>query len=106
MGTALALPIVRSNNLKHDLTTLREKYDVQLAAAVLADHAEPLERAARPPRFGLLLGNEFHGLAPDVVSLCHRTVTLPMALNTDSLNVAVAAGVFLYHFTRIAPVQS
>jgi tRNA G18 (ribose-2'-O)-methylase SpoU len=27
-------------------------------------------------------------------------VTIPMKLGTDSLNVAVAAGVFLYHFTR------
>jgi tRNA G18 (ribose-2'-O)-methylase SpoU len=27
-------------------------------------------------------------------------VTLPMELGTDSLNVAVAAGIFLYHFSR------
>ena len=29
-----------------------------------------------------------------------RRVTIPMHHGTDSLNVAVAAGIFLYHFTR------
>ena len=28
------------------------------------------------------------------------TLTIPMRLETDSLNVAVASGIFLYHFTR------
>ncbi|HSI32021.1 MAG TPA: RNA methyltransferase [Tepidisphaeraceae bacterium] len=106
MGSALALPIVRSDDLKRDLAILKERHDVQLAATVLADDAEPLEPATRPARVGLLLGNEFHGLADDVVALCDRRVTLPMSLGTDSLNVAVAAGVFLYHFTRIARVTN
>ena len=30
-----------------------------------------------------------------------REITLPMSGGTDSLNVAVAAGVFLYHFCRV-----
>jgi tRNA G18 (ribose-2'-O)-methylase SpoU len=29
-------------------------------------------------------------------------VTIPMKLGTDSLNVSVAAGVVLYHFTQYA----
>jgi len=106
MGSALALPIVRSDDLRRDLAILKERHGVQLAATILAPDAEPLERATRPARVGLLLGNEFHGLAEDVVALCDRRVTLPMSLGTDSLNVAVAAGVFLYHFTRIARMTS
>jgi tRNA(Leu) C34 or U34 (ribose-2'-O)-methylase TrmL len=33
-------------------------------------------------------------------AVCPRRVTIPMKLGTDSLNLAVAAGIFLYHFTR------
>jgi tRNA G18 (ribose-2'-O)-methylase SpoU len=35
-----------------------------------------------------------------MVAACDRRVTIPMQLGTDSLNVAVAAGIILYHFTR------
>jgi TrmH family RNA methyltransferase len=51
----------------------------------------------------LLLGNEAQGLEKRWLDLCHQQVTLPMKLGTDSLNVAVAAGIFLYHFTRVTP---
>ena len=37
----------------------------------------------------------------ETVDACNRKVTIPMKLGTDSLNVAVAAGIFLYHFTSI-----
>jgi tRNA G18 (ribose-2'-O)-methylase SpoU len=39
-------------------------------------------------------------LSEQDITACDRRVTLPMKLGTDSLNVAVAAGIFLYHFTR------
>lgn len=99
MGTVFSLPIVRSNNLLEDLRRLRERWGVQLAATVLDPAAEPLSGARRPPRFGLLFGNEAQGLAPEHVAACDRRVTIPMKLGTDSLNVAVAAGIFLYHFS-------
>ena len=44
--------------------------------------------------------DEAQGLGPEWLAHCHRRVTIPMKLGTDSLNVAVAAGIFLYHFTR------
>jgi len=105
MGAVFSLPIVRSEDLLRDLHLLREKHGVQLAATVLAAGADSLERAGRAERLGVLLGNEFHGLSPEVVAMCDRKVTLPMELETDSLNVAVAAGVFLYHFMRVARVE-
>ena len=100
MGAAFVLPIVRTDNLARDLQRLRAHYDVQLIATVLDTDAEPLEHVAPPPRLGLLLGNEAQGIGPEYLKLCDRRVTIPMKLGTDSLNVAVAAGVFLYHFTR------
>ena len=51
---------------------------------------------SRPNHFG----NEAQGLGDVYVSACQRRVTIPMQHGTDSLNVAVAAAVFLYHFTK------
>jgi tRNA G18 (ribose-2'-O)-methylase SpoU len=101
MGTVFKLPIVRSENLVADLRRLRGEWGVQVAASVLDADAEPIAAAGRPGRFALAFGNEAHGLSPDQAAACDRRVTIPMGLGTDSLNVAVAAGIFLYHFTQV-----
>lgn len=102
MGTIFTLPLFQSGNLLRDLGRLRAEWGVQLAATVLGADAEPLGRATRPAKFGLLFGGEAQGLGPAYVAACDRRVTIPMAMGTDSLNVAVAAGIFLYHFTQVA----
>ena len=98
MGAALQLPMVESRDLTTDLKQLAAG-DFELVAAVLDPSAEPLANSGRGDRLALLLGSEGHGLADEWLSLCHRRVTIPMQLGIDSLNVAVAAAVLLYHFT-------
>ena len=100
MGTIFSMPLVRCDDLLGDLEQLRRRWGVQLIASVLDDAAEPLARAARPERIGLLFGNEAQGLDSRHVAACDRRVTIPMKLGTDSLNVSVAAALFLYHFTQ------
>jgi tRNA G18 (ribose-2'-O)-methylase SpoU len=125
MGNALTLPIVCSRDLNADLRRLKAEWQVQLAATVV-QHSdptdgirrnslasgsdqlepaagafrliEPLAEASRPSRLALLFGNEANGLGPEWLELCDRWLTIPMR-EADSLNVAVAAGIFLYHFT-------
>ncbi len=99
MGTVFRLPLVRSTDLLQDLRRLRKEWQVELLATVLDEGAEPLQTASRGPRIGLLFENEAQGLSPEHIAACDRRVTIPMRLGTDSLNIAVAAGVFLYHFT-------
>ena len=102
MGTIFRLPLYQSDDLLRDMGRLRQEWGVQLAATVLDDAAEPLGGAGRPAKLGLLFGSEPQGLGPEYVAACDRKVTIPMKMGTDSLNVAVAAGIFLYHFTRTA----
>ena len=104
MGTIFSLPLYQSDDLLRDLSRLRSEWGVQLAATVLDPTAEPLDTATRPPKFGLLLGNEAQGLGPEWIAACDRKLTLPMHWGTDSLNVSVATGIFLYHFTRDAAI--
>ncbi len=102
MGTIFRMPLVRSTDLMDDLRRLRERWGVQLIGTVCDGDAEPLAGASRPERIGILFGNEAQGLSPEHLAACDRRVTIPMRLGTDSLNVSVAAGVVLYHFTQYA----
>lgn len=99
MGAALRLPIIESADLERDVRRLRDEWDVELIATVLDDTAEPLAHAMKPPRLGLLFGNEADGLDAHWQALCDRRLTIPMQEGTDSLNVAIAAGIFLHHFS-------
>ena len=99
MGAALQLPILESLDLERDITRLRDEWHVELVATVLDDTAEPLARATKPLRLGLLFGNEADGLETRWQTLCNRRLTIPMSGGTDSLNVAIAAGIFLHHFS-------
>ena len=63
--------------------------------------SEPLDRAPRAGRVAIVLGPEGPGLSPAVIGRC-RPVGIPMSGGFDSLNVAVASGIALYHFTRKA----
>lgn len=105
MGTIFSLPLVRSNELREDLRLLRDR-GFDLMATVLNEVAEPLDGATRPARLGLLFGNESRGLDPQIFAECNRSVTIPMRQGIDSLNVSVAAGIFLYHFTRRASFRA
>ena len=71
-------------------------------ATVLDESAEPLESAAWGDRVALVFGGEGYGLEESWIAACDRRVTIPMAPGADSLNVAMAAGIFLYYFTRSA----
>lgn len=101
MGAVFNLPIVRSDNLDRDFKTLSEAYSVEIIAAVLENGARLLSDAKRSNRpVAIVLGHEASGLTPDIIQRCHQSVTIPMHHGTDSLNVATAAAIFLYHFTR------
>jgi len=86
----------RSHDLPADLDTLKAM-GIERLAAVLADDAEPLRSVKRVPRMAVVFGSEAQGLDRITIAHCDRRVTIPMKLGTDSLNVAVAAAVFLFH---------
>lgn len=71
----------------------------------LADAAAPPlhggpDRTNRPP-VCLVVGNEGAGVSSGLASQAVRRVGIPLAAGTESLNVAVAAGILLYELTRV-----
>ncbi len=62
-----------------------------------ADAAGVALDAMRPPeRLALVLGNEGAGLSPEARQRLDALIALPISAVVESLNVAVAAGIFLY----------
>ncbi|HOM16218.1 MAG TPA: RNA methyltransferase [Thermoguttaceae bacterium] len=103
MGGVLHIRWARTEHLVHDLRQLGDRWQVLRAAAVVDPEATPLEEFSWPQRAALLLGNEFEGLPPYVERLCDVRLTIPMRHPMDSLNVGVAAGIFLYRMCSGKP---
>lgn len=53
-------------------------------------------RGEKPKPIALALGNEEHGLSPEMTTACTRLVTLPVRGPVESLNVSVAAAVLIW----------
>lgn len=53
----------------------------------------------------LVMGNEAHGLSPEIRSMIHNTVAIPAFGGAESLNVASASAILLYEIRRSAIIQ-
>ncbi len=100
MGSVFQLPLARSIDLAADLVLLKQQFGFTLFATVLDSNAEPLPAVQWPSRTAMLFGNEFDGLGQEWLAQCDRRITIPMRAGVDSLNLGVAAGVFLYELRR------
>jgi len=79
---------------------------VDALAAYLERHAfalwgadangDTLDARRAPARLAVAVGNEGAGLSPALRARCSSVVSLPMAPDVESLNVAVAAGIILF----------
>ncbi|MDZ7362750.1 MAG: RNA methyltransferase [candidate division KSB1 bacterium] len=53
----------------------------------------------------LVVGHEFHGIAPEILTRCNAVISLPMRGMKSSLNVAVAFGIAAYEIAnRLAEI--
>ncbi|HEX8570433.1 MAG TPA: RNA methyltransferase [Caulobacteraceae bacterium] len=95
VGAALSVPFARIEEGVDAVDLLRRHGFETLALSPAG--GELLARVERPPRAAVLLGAEGPGLPAAVLSKA-RTVSIPMAGEFDSLNVATACGIALHHF--------
>jgi TrmH family RNA methyltransferase len=77
-----------------DLLSFLERQRIDLWATDASGDA--LVAANAPARLAIAVGNEGSGLSHSIRAKAQRTVSLPIARNVESLNVAVATGIILY----------
>jgi len=97
-GALHTLPVCKVDNLQEALRFLRDS-GISLVAAT--EHATSVYTSAdfRGP-LALVMGSEDKGIFPANLDLCNVRVKLPMVGTIESLNVSVAAGVFIYEVVR------
>ncbi|MDX1741739.1 MAG: RNA methyltransferase [Rhodothermales bacterium] len=99
MGGVWDLRLVRADALATDLSRLHAKGHVVYAADLRGEDMESWD--PRSPSC-LVLGSEAHGVSPEVDAVVDERVRIPGRRKTgatESLNVAVAAGILLSRWT-------
>lgn len=95
-GSSFRVPIVRAGP-----DALVEWLHARGFAIIGADAAgEPIDAHEPPQRAALAVGNEGAGLGPTLADALDARVAVPIRGPTESLNVAVAAGILLYLLSR------
>lgn len=97
-GTATRIPIARAKDLPTVLQQLKERGYWVCGAEGTAETTVwdvDFDRA-----MAVVMGSEGEGLAPDVAEACDVLASIPMRGPAESLNVSVAAGVFLLNAAR------
>lgn len=102
MGNGLFLPIVEDVVAENAIGVLQSE-GYTCCAAVLDSDAAELSTFAFPERSVIVFGNETHGIKASVTAQCDHRLTISMLNGTDSVNVAVAAGIFGYAFRSQHP---
>ncbi len=75
----------------------------RILGTALTDRSKSLGSFDLLPTDAFLIGNEGHGLSPEILGMCDEIVRIPMMPDTESLNAASAATVLLWEAFRTHP---
>ncbi|MEH7236270.1 TrmH family RNA methyltransferase [Bacillus sp. JJ1562] len=93
-GSIFHIPIIKAN-LQGTIEQLKQSgikvYGTSLKNAV------DYKQAVAQDSFALLVGNEGNGVDPELLEKTDQNLYIPIYGKSESLNVAVAAGILLYH---------
>lgn len=97
-GAIFNIPICKVNHLKDAIYYLQASGVTLVGASEKANESLFESHIARPA--ALVMGSEGFGIQHGVLKLLDHTYHLPMKGKTQSLNVSVACGLFLYELVR------
>jgi TrmH family RNA methyltransferase len=97
MGSIFRLPVFRDQDLDAVIPELQAR-----GVTVYATHMDGTSYETVQPSqpWALLLGNEAFGVDPALSASADTLISVPMAAPVESLNVAIATGILLYHLNR------
>jgi TrmH family RNA methyltransferase len=96
MGSIFAVPLVKLS--VEDFLAFRSRWPGSVVGTLLTATTDYRVADYRRPTM-ILMGNEAHGLPPELAAACDVAVKIPMRGRADSLNLAVATGIMIYAAT-------
>ena len=97
-GALLRIPVAKVQNLRLPIFYLLESgFQVVAATEKGADYIYDIN--LKKPT-AIVMGSEGHGISKSVLDLCDIQAKIPMAGAIGSLNVSVAAAIFMYEAVR------
>ena len=98
MGAALKIDIFITDDLPKELKFL-QKEKISVIATTL-QNAKSITSTVNVEKIAVCIGNEGNGLSDEVTQMANERIFIPMQSNTESLNAAAAAAIFMWHFRR------
>ena len=98
VGHALRIPFARCDRWPDGLDRLTESGWKVVALTPTGEAT--LDHLSGPGPWAVMVGAEGPGLSAPALERAHTRARIPMAGGVDSLNVATAAAIALYHLTR------
>ncbi|MFT4415105.1 TrmH family RNA methyltransferase [Fredinandcohnia humi] len=93
-GAIFHIPIIKEN-LSHSIKKIKQ-YGMKVFGTSLKN-AIDYKQAQVAESFALIVGNEGNGVHPELLNMTDQNLFIPIYGKSESLNVAVAAGILLYH---------
>lgn len=86
----------------NDLEEVRKlKADHELIGLEITTHSIPYTQCQPQQPVVLILGNEKYGISQELIDLSNQCIHIPMLGIQTSMNVAVAAGIGVYHLLEV-----
>ena len=89
-GSVFHIPVITA-----DLKTFIAGFNGPVYTAL--ENAQPYKEVASQDIFALLLGNEGEGVNKALLNETSQNLTIPIYGKAESLNVAIAGSILLYH---------
>jgi tRNA G18 (ribose-2'-O)-methylase SpoU len=96
MGTIVDVEIIFVEDLAASLKSIRQIGPFRLIGASLTENSIDLAKVEVAGNAVLVFGSEGWGLRESVTKECDILAKIPMAPGIDSLNVAIASGIFMH----------
>ncbi|GBF23538.1 RNA methyltransferase, TrmH family [Candidatus Gastranaerophilus sp. (ex Termes propinquus)] len=94
-GCAFKVPIM------HAGAELEEFKKTHAFIATVVEGGESLKSSDFSDNFILMFGSEASGLSKNLTNICNKKITLNMQKGTESINLALCAGIFFYEISQL-----
>lgn len=95
-GSHFHIPLYRG-----DLSEVVDQYverDIPVYGTALDERAQDFRTISESSSLALIFGNEGNGISENILAKTTQNLYIPILGEAESLNVAIAAGILIYHF--------